>query len=41
MFVLYGRRRVGKSTLIRKFVSDKRAVHVTGVSRIIGGTSWR
>lgn len=31
MFVLYGRRRVGKSTLIRRFISDKRAVHVTGV----------
>ncbi len=31
MFVLYGRRRVGKSTLIRKFIEGKRAVAMTAV----------
>ncbi len=29
MIVIYGRRRVGKSTLIREFVKDKRAVYYT------------
>ena len=31
MLVVYGRRRVGKSTLLRKFTSDKRAVFYTAV----------
>ena len=31
MPVIYGRRRVGKSTLIRKFVEDKKAVLFTAI----------
>ena len=33
MPVIYGRRRVGKSTLIRKFVEDKKAVLFTKIGR--------
>lgn len=29
MTVIYGRRRIGKSTLIKEFIKDKRAVYYT------------
>ena len=39
MTVIYGRRRIGKSTLIAEFVKDKKAIFYTATKYSLQGTT--